>query len=167
MNKAALIRGAVGGVVGGALMMLWSMIAMWLTGTGFWTPPNLIAHTVFPSAPLGASFSVPALVIGLLIHFAVAIVFGMLFAALMTPAAGWVPTTTTSALSGIAYGIVVWLVMQFLVWTAADTVAASAFTPWIFAVGHLIYGLTIGLAVGRVRRTGRPDAASPRRGLNT
>lgn len=163
MNKAALTRGAVGGVAGGVLMALWSMMAMWLTGAGFWTALNLIAHTVFASVPLDAAFSLPALVIGVIVHIVMAIMFGVLFASLMTPATGRTPTTATSAFSGIAYGIAIWLVMQFLVWSAADAVAASAFTPWIFGVGHVIYGLTLGLAVGPVRRTvgpahSRPDA---------
>ncbi|MGB3232960.1 MAG: DUF6789 family protein [Mycobacterium sp.] len=162
MNKAALVRGAIGGAVGGALMAVWSVLAMGLTGVGYWTPINLFAHTAFASAPLGATFSLPALIIGLLIHFAVAIGFGVVFAAMMTPARGWLPTTATSAGSGLVYGLVIWLVMHFLVWSSADAVAASAFTPWIFAVGHLIYGLTLGLALGRVQRTVGPAASRPR-----
>ncbi|MGB2921877.1 MAG: DUF6789 family protein [Mycobacterium sp.] len=161
MNKAALVRGAIGGAVGGALMAVWSVLAMGLTGVGYWTPINLFAHTAFASAPLGATFSLPALIIGLLIHFAVAIGFGVVFAAMMTPARGWLPTTATSAGSGLVYGLVIWLVMHFLVWSSADAVAASAFTPWIFAVGHLIYGLTLGLALGRVQRTVGPAASRP------
>jgi hypothetical protein len=161
VKKAAFARGVVGGVAGGVLMAIWSMIAMWLTGAGFWTPLNLIAHTVFASVPLDATFSFPALVIGLLVHFAMASVLGVVFAALMTPAAGRMPTIATSVLSGIAYGIFVWLVMQFFVWSVADAIAASAFTPWIFGVGHLIYGLTVGLAVGRVRRTVGPAPSRP------
>lgn len=160
MNKTALVRGAAGGAVGGLLMAIWSMTAIALTGTGFWTPINLIAHTAFPSAPLGGTFSAPALVIGLVIHFAVAIGFGVVFAALMTPARGRRPTTATSAGFGLVYGLVIWLVMHFAVWPAADVVAASAFSLWVFAVGHLIYGLSLGLLVGSVTRTVGP--AEPR-----
>lgn len=160
MNKTALARGVVGGAAGGLLMAMWSMIVIAVTGTGFWTPINLIAHTAFPSAPLGGVFSAPALVIGLAIHFAVAIGFGVVFAALMTPARGWRPTTATSAGSGLVYGVVIWLVMHFAVWPAADAVAASAFSLWVFAVAHLIYGLTLGLVVGPVTRTVGP--AEPR-----
>lgn len=159
--KPALARGIVGGVVGGVLMALWSMMAMWQTGVGFWTPLNLVAHTAFASVPLDATFSPPALVIASLVHFAMAIMFGVVFAALMTPAPRRMSTRPGSVLSGIAYGIVVWLVMQFLVWSAADAVAASAFVPWIFGVGHLIYGLTVGFVVGRVQRTVGPALSGP------
>ncbi|MDY6998479.1 MAG: hypothetical protein SW019_17915 [Actinomycetota bacterium] len=161
MNKAALFRGAIGGAGGAVLMAAWSILAMGLTGAGFWTPINLIAHTAFPSAPLDGTFSVAALVIGLVVHGAVAIGFGVVFAALMTPARGWLPTAATTAGSGLVYGLVLWLVMHFLVWSAADTVAASAFTPWIFAIGHLIYGLTLGVVVGPVRRTVGPAESRP------
>ena len=161
MNKATLVRGALGGIVGGALMALWSMIAMWLTGPGFWTPLNLIAHAAWRSAPLDGTFSVAALVVGVLVHFAVAVCFGLVFAALMAPAAGWNTKTITTTLSGVAYGLVIWLVMHVLVWPVADPAAAAAFPLWIFAVGHVIYGLTVGLFVGPVRRTADPAAIGP------
>jgi hypothetical protein len=38
-------------------MAIWSMIVLWLTGTGFWSPLNLIAHILWRGAPLGAAFS--------------------------------------------------------------------------------------------------------------
>src|SRR5260370_21520787 len=57
MNTQTLKRGALAGAGGGMVMAMWSMIVLWLTGAGFWTPLNLIANTVWRSAPLGATFS--------------------------------------------------------------------------------------------------------------
>jgi hypothetical protein len=57
MNRQTLHSGALGGMLGGAMMAMWSMIVLWLTGVGFWTPLNLIAHTLWRGAPLDATFS--------------------------------------------------------------------------------------------------------------
>lgn len=40
MNAQTLKRGALAGMGGGVVMAMWSMIVLWLTGTGFWTPLN-------------------------------------------------------------------------------------------------------------------------------
>jgi predicted lipid-binding transport protein (Tim44 family) len=64
MNQQALRSGALGGMLGGAMMAMWSMIVLWLTGVGFWTPLNLIAHTLWRGAPLGATFSWGGLLLG-------------------------------------------------------------------------------------------------------
>jgi hypothetical protein len=45
----------------------------------------------------------------------------------------------------------VWLVMQYLLWDAIDPAAAERFTPWVFAIGHLMYGLVTGLAIAGAR----------------
>jgi hypothetical protein len=57
MNRQTLHSGALGGMLGGAMMAMWSMIVLWLTGVVFWTPLNLIAHTLWRGAPLDATFS--------------------------------------------------------------------------------------------------------------
>jgi hypothetical protein len=83
MNKQALTRGALAGMAGGVVMAMWSMIVLWLTGSGFWTSLNLIAHTLWRSAPLDGSFSVGALVIGLVVHMMMSMVLGMMLAAIV------------------------------------------------------------------------------------
>ena len=39
---------------------------------------------------------------------------------------------------GMAFGLAVWLVDQYMLWPAIDQTAAQAFTPWVLAVGHLL-----------------------------
>ncbi len=50
MTRSLPALGAVGGLLGGMVMAMWSMIVMWLTGEGLWTPLNLIAHTFWDGA---------------------------------------------------------------------------------------------------------------------
>ena len=132
-------------------MAMWSMIVMGLSGTGFWTPLNLIAHTFWRSVPLGGAFSWPGLLIGMVMHLAMSIALGIALAVLVTAIGGWATTTAGGVLAGMAFGLIVWLVMQYLVWDAIDPAAAERFTPWVFVIGHLMYGLVTGLAIAGAR----------------
>jgi hypothetical protein len=50
----------------------------------------------------------------------------------------------------MAFGLAVWLVNQYVTWPAIDRSAAQAFTPWVLAVGHLLFGLVTAVLVGRL-----------------
>lgn len=130
--------GVLVGIAAGAVMAVWSMVAMWVTGSGFWIPLNLIAHTFDRSAPLNATFSAPALAIGLAVHMTVAIIFGIAITALIQRLPG---KRSLVIAGGIMFIALVWPVMQYGVWYSLDDPAAEGFTDWIFAVAHLIFGL--------------------------
>lgn len=148
MSAHTLKRGAVAGMAGGVVMAMWSMIVLWLTGVGFWSPLNLIAHTVWRGAPLGATFSGGALVLGLVIHMMMSMILGMVLAVGVRTVAQLGRNPVTLAMTGMAFGIVVWVVMQYGVWKAVDPAAAPLFTPWVFAVGHLMFGAATALVMG-------------------
>jgi hypothetical protein len=153
----ALRVGVPAGIAGGAVMAVWSMIAMWITGLGFWTPLNLIAHTFYRSAPLDGTFSVPALLIGLAVHMTVASIFGT---AIVLVAQRLPGRRSLVIAAGLLFIAVVWPVMQWGVWYQLDKIAASWFPNWIFAVAHLMFGLTAaGYAAISVE-----DIAIPKRG---
>jgi hypothetical protein len=81
MRRAVRI-GVPAGIGAGIVMAVWLMVAMWIVGSGFWIPLNLVAHTFYRSAPLNDTFSAPAPVIGLAVHMTLAIVFGTAIAVL-------------------------------------------------------------------------------------
>jgi hypothetical protein len=126
-------------------MALWSMAAMWVIGSGFWTPLNLIAHTFYRSAPLDGTFSAPALVIGLAVHMTVASAFGTA----ITVLAQRLPRTRSLVIAGgVLFIAVVWPLMQWGVWYKLDETAAEGFSEWIFAIAHLLFGVLVaGIAV--------------------
>jgi hypothetical protein len=145
----------------GAVMALFSMAAMWVTRSGFWTPLNLIAHTFYRSAPLNGTFSAPALVIGLAVHMTVASAFGTAIAVL----ARRLPRRRSLVIAGgILFVAVVWPVMQWGVWYKIDESAAEGFNEWIFAIAHLVFGASvaamasIGIADEDYARRGRHAA---------
>ena len=132
--------GVLAGIGAGAVMAVWSMAAMWVTGSGFFLPMNLIAHTFYRSAPLDATFSAPALVIGLAVHMTVASVFGVAIAGL---ALRLHRARTLVIVGGLLFLVVVWPVMQWGVWYSIDEPAAEGFKEWIFAGAHLIFGVAV------------------------
>jgi hypothetical protein len=157
----ALRVGVPSGFAAGVVFAVWSMAAMWITGSGLWLPLNLIAHTFYRSAPLNGTFSAPALVVGLAVHMTVAIIFGTAIAAI----AQRLPASRSLVIAGgIVFIAVVWPVMQYGVWYSIDESAAEGFNDWIFAGAHLIFGLTaaglaaVGIADDRTATRGRHAA---------
>lgn len=140
MNKAAIRAGVGGGILGGLVMAIWLTSILWLTGTGFWTLLNLIANTFWRGAPLGPQFSGLAVVIGLIVHLLMSMLFGVLIAV-----AAWrLPAPRSLVIAaGALFGSVLWAVMQYGIWRAADPAAARVVTPWLFASAHLLFGLIV------------------------
>ena len=138
MNAKILRAGIAAGIAGGAVMAIFSMMMLWLAGSGFWTPLNLIAHTFWRAAPLDGTFSGPALVIGMAVHMMMAMLFGTLIAA----AAYRLPAARSLVIAGgMLFTAGLWAVVQYGIWRAIDAAAAQAFTPWVFAAAHLLFGM--------------------------
>lgn len=118
-------------------MALFAMTAMWATGRGFFSVANLFAHTFWPDAPIGGTFTLAAFELGLLIHLAMSTIVGTTIAWLVDRGqldAGIV------VLIGVGIGACVWVVQAFA-WTAIDSDAHQQFTPWILATAHLVFAL--------------------------
>lgn len=147
MSGSVLRAGAIGGLLGGVVMAMWSMIVLAIIGEGFWTPVNLIAHTIWSGAPLDGAFSWGALLLGLAVHMMVSIGLGVAFAVAAQFAGRLAGSRTMVLGGGMVFGIAVWLVNQYLIWPALDSAASDAFTPWVFAIAHLMYGAVVGLLV--------------------
>jgi hypothetical protein len=153
MNTKILRAGIAGGLAGGAVMAIFSMTMLWLARSGFWTPLNLIAHTVWRSAPLNGRFSVAALVIGMAVHLTMAMLFGTMVAA----AAVRLPGSRSLVIAaGMLFTALLWAVMQYGIWRAVDATAARDMTPWVFAVAHLMFGLLAAMFAGIVIEDAEP-----------
>lgn len=164
MSKAVR-AGVGGGILAGVVMAIWLTSILWLTGTGFWTLLNLIANTFWRAAPLGPTFSGPAVIIGLIVHVLMSVLFGVMVAA----AAWWLPAARSTVIAGGAiFGSGLWAVMQYGIWRAADPAAARIITPWMFLTAHLIFGLiTAAIVVVIVPDEEKPSAARVRSVLQT
>jgi hypothetical protein len=144
MDAKVVRSGMLAGMFGGAVMAMWSMLVLAATGDGFWQPLNLIAHTVWRGAPLDGGFSAGALVLGLAIHMMTSATLGVVIAVAAHR------RRAAAVMVGMTVGLGVWLVNQYAVWPLLDSAAADRFTPWVFAVGHLMFGVAAALAVLRL-----------------
>ena len=90
-------------------------------------------------------------VLGIVVHFAVAIAFGVLFAWLIGRA-----TDPRKATAGaIAFAIAVWAIMIYVVVRAAAPQLASALEPvpwWTLLLAHLAFGVPL-TASPRIQRS--------------
>jgi uncharacterized OsmC-like protein len=140
MNGVAVRAGVAGGVVAGLVMAVWLTVILWLAGSGFFTLLNLIANTFWRTAPLGPTFSLPAVFIALVVHLLVSVLFGVLIAV----AASRLPRSRSLVIAaGAVFGPLIWVVMQYGIWRALDPAAAHVISWWIFGSAHLLFGLIV------------------------
>jgi len=150
MNSTVIRRGALAGMAGGVVMAMWSMLALAASGHGFFTPVNLIAHTIWHGAPLGGGFVLGALALGMVVHMATSMMLGV---GIAVAAQRLGADRTRGAVLGMAAGLGVWLVNQYAVWPVLDSAASDRFTPWVFALGHVMFGVVAGAAAVSATRT--------------
>jgi uncharacterized membrane protein YagU involved in acid resistance len=146
-----LIIGAITGMIGGAVMAMFTMIA---TATylnmGFFTPLYAIAsplagqQSLMTSLHQGVFYFAPgAGLLGLVVHMMWSALFGMIFGLIVyaTHLKG-----TPAVISGMIFGVLVMLLMSFVV---APIVGAPNLLQMLgglsFTLGHLMFGLVLGL----------------------
>ena len=155
--REVLEAGAVSGLVGGVAMALFATIYAALAGLGFWTPVEAIAQTVLGRDTTGAS----AIIVGIAIHVAVSMLFGVLFA-LVTPRDVLpAPAIAFGMFGGLAILVMMDLVVlpvinpqtrAHLIWGSSP----QALPVWAAFVMHLVYGLGLSLAPSLRRRFSIP-----------
>lgn len=153
-------RGSMFGMAGGAMMAMFAMIATAVSGDGFWAPVNAIAHAAWGGAPLDGSFSVGALILGMLVHMATAMMLAAGIAPLLSAVRGRPAKVAAATIAATS----AWLV-QLAIWPAIDQAGADSIPQGILLFGHVVFGMTVGLLLAIVpehdhHRVGRPLAAS-------
>jgi hypothetical protein len=141
--RDVMSSGAISGVAGGSVMALFSMGVCALTGYGF----------LFPFKVVGASFvGAEALVggggvvlYGLLLHLAISVAGGLLFAAVARRTAA---TTAGAVVGGMAYGLLTVLLMTYVVLPMVNPTMHErvVLMPGTWFTHHVLYGLGLALA---------------------
>jgi hypothetical protein len=127
-----IIGGLAGGVVFGVLMQLMGMIPM-------------VAQLVGSEA----------VVVGWLVHLAISAFAGAMFALLLGSRAY---TYGPAVLLGLIYGVVWWVVGALLIMPARLGMDVFVFntTAWQSLMGHLLFGLVLGLVYATMARRQHP-----------
>lgn len=146
-----LLAGAITGMIGGAMMAMFTMIA---TATylnmGFFTPLYVIASplagqqammTVMHGGTFYFAFG-PA-VLGLVVHMMWSALWGIIFGLI---AVGLHLQGVTAVIGAMIYGVLIMLVMNFVV---LPVVGAPNLLTLLggttFTIGHLLFGMVVGL----------------------
>lgn len=126
------------------------MIIALLQGMGAWTPVQLITVTWYgPAAMMHATVGV--IMAGLITHMMMGAVLGVIFA--MALRVLGLPSGAVRLAWGVLFGLIVWVVNQFLLLAIVDPMMASHMTPWAFAMGHAVFGLVLAAFLLGARRT--------------
>jgi uncharacterized membrane protein YagU involved in acid resistance len=150
---ARLLRGAVGGILAGAVF---AGVTMWFTDStaGKADMPLQMISTIVKGDKAMAAGTTSA-GIGLLVHLVLSALFGMLFA-LAVPR---LRTNGTVALVGTLYGVVLYVVNFLVLAPLAFTTFQDANQPFeLFA--HMVFGTLLSFAFfGSGARRGEPVLA--------
>ena len=147
-----LLLGALVGMIGGVLMMVFTMLASaTYLQMGFFTPMYAIAapligrQTLLNSMANGLFYFAPGpALLGLLVHLLWSAFWGMIFGLI---ARGLHLTEGVAIISGLVYGLLVMLVMIFIVVPIVGAPDLPRLVGTLsFIIAHaLFYGLPLGL----------------------
>ena len=146
-----LIAGAIAGMIGGAMMAMFTMIATaTYLGMGFFTPlyvmaSPLIGKQVMMTAMHGGVFyfALGPAVLGLVVHMMWSALWGIIFGLI---AAGLHLRGVAAVVGGMIYGLLVLLVMSFIVLPIVGAPTLFQLLGWpTWIIGHLLFGMVVGL----------------------
>lgn len=139
-------RVIVPGLVASLVLGIWQMIveALIPAGAGLWSPPIYISATILrdlQGAGSPAAFNLLGVVLGLMGHMMNSILLGLAFAFVIGPR---LSTRTTKIAGGVAYGIVIFLAMWFVILPIIDPVMLNL-NAAVFFLGHMMWGAALGV----------------------
>ncbi len=138
---SSLIRGAIGGLIGGMAMAIFSMVVA-ISQDGFWSPVRGITSVVFGDEHYGGGFAFGSVVVGAMGHMMNSMVLGAVFALLVTLVLARAGSMTVLA-AGMGFGLMVWLVMVpgLSATVQSSNLFADSIPAWAWIAGHLLFGL--------------------------
>ena len=134
--------GLVGGFIGGAAMAVFVSVVLGVEGRDSVAGLKLLAYPILGEAVRVPGFQAGPVILGVLLHFIVAIGWGLAFGLL----AYGLPKRI-AVLAGAPWGIVVWLVMFYVVLPVlGGSAVRDILSLPMMIVAHVVYGVTAGLA---------------------
>ncbi len=149
-----LIAGALAGIGGGLAMGLLAQLVSIFDRSGalsVWAPLNQVSSAILGSGVAGPQFNFAAALIGLIFHFGLSALLGMVFALIYHGILRLPRLFGAPIAAGLIYSLIVYLIASVALPIIAPTVAFAA-KPG-FVAGHLVFGIVIGLIYARLRPT--------------
>lgn len=146
--KAGVWSGLIAGAV---FMMLEMLMVAFIQGESPWGPPRMIAAMILGEGvlPPPATFDIGIMMAAMMVHFILAIVYGLIVGWLLH----WTKRLGIALLIGAVFGFGIYLVNFYLIAPAAFPWFAMA-RNWISVFNHTLFGIvTAGAYIG-LRHTG-------------
>lgn len=153
----ALAGGVVAGIAGGIVISLVMVTTALATAQDVWPVLKGAGAPVLGDRATAPGFDAIAVVLGVAIHFAVSIAWGVVFAALFFGL-----SRGTTLVAGAVWGVVVWLVMAFVVLPLIGLGELGRGGPIAVAVlEHVLFGFAVGLGFAPYQRPRVVTVAAP------
>jgi hypothetical protein len=146
--------GVYAGLIAGAVFLMLEMSMVWLfMGESPWAPPRMIAAMVLgegvlpmpPDKP--ATFNFGIVMTAMIVHFLLAIIYGLIGAAIVAHRMGYGAAIALGALAGLA----IYLINFYPIANALFPWFAMA-RNWISIFAHVVFGAVAGWAYVGFRR---------------
>jgi hypothetical protein len=155
--RPALKGGAIGGLIAGAVLLLYMVLVSAAQGRDVWQSLKGAGLPFLDERATLPGFDAAAILVGLVCHFAVSAAWGALFGVLFFGL-----SRTATVWMGLVWGLVVWIGMYYIVLPIVGLghlAAAVPIGPAIFE--HLVFGLAV--AIGFLPYQRRVLRRRPRR----
>jgi hypothetical protein len=140
-RRSVLVGGVVAGVLGGAVLAIVLVASAIARGQDLWIPLKGAAAPFLGERAGLPGFDAEAVALGAAAHFAVSIVWGVLFAAL-----GYGLSRGATVVGGALWGFAVWFVMYSVVLPFVGLARMAETAPVGPAIlSHVAFGLAVGL----------------------
>ena len=145
------LAGALAGLGGGLVMWVVSTLLSEALGLDLWFQPKVIASLVLgPSVVAQAGFAAGAVLVGALIHLTMAVLLGVLFEIFMRRVARLPSDLGVPELTGLTYGMLIWLVDYFVVAPVLSPLLLQIYAPALI-IQNIVYGAVTGLLYSVLR----------------
>src|SRR5262249_44442364 len=135
------LGGSIAGIVGGLAMIIVAALLSAAMGQDVWREPREIAMLVFGAA---AQRGWAPIVVGTLMHFIVAALFGAIFGIVSRRLLRLPSDYGAQVLAGLIYGMALWVLAYFIVLPIVNPALLDTYAP-SFLIQHLVYGVVTGL----------------------
>ena len=140
------LLGVIAGLIAGLAMWVFMIIVTLIGGQGFWAMPKWIADAIYGDSWLG--FNGTDVFTGLIIHFAVSLLLGAAFAVIAVP---FIAGPRQLVLSGVLWGIIVWILLSALAMNAVDETMAQEVPRFPWLIANLLFGVVVAVVLTPIR----------------
>lgn len=141
-TKLAFRGGVVAGIVGGLAVSLFMLLMSLTSGRDIWRGMKVAGAPFTGEQAMEPGFDAPTVIVGLLSHFAVSIVWGVLFALVFFGL-----SKVGTMFAGVFWGFIVWITMFYVVLPMVRMGDITRSTPVSLAIlEHVLFGIVVAAA---------------------